>query len=304
MIRYKGYISILLTFVMLTMNGIATTNNENNDIQLTDNDIQLIDNDIQSILTNIDIHMSTNVDIQKIKDIVKKVDYDKFIDIKPEDLPLTTEDNLNGIARVDYVYYGKFKEEKQAVKRRTNSVSSISSRCFKTFGKWSGTPIYYIINPSNSQGISQDLITSTILASSKTWDDVVSRNLFDSSTDSNAQVGVYDQRNVIGFGPYNDPGVIAVTSVWYNMYTRQIYEFDIRFNTGFVWGDATTNSDPYLMDIQDIATHEIGHGTGLGDLYQSYCSQATMYGYSSYREMQKRTLESGDINGIRKLYGS
>lgn len=283
----KVCISILLIFIILTMNGIATT-----------------DDNVQSIFTNIDTyHVSTNVDMKKIKDIVKNVDYNKLINTKSEDFPVITEDWMSGIARVDYVYYGKFDAK---IVKRTNDISSISSYCYKTFGKWSSTPIYYVINPSNSQGISQDLITSSIFASAETWDNVVSRNLFSDTytIDSNANTGVYDGRNIIDFGSYNSPGVIAVTSVWYNIYTKQIYEFDIRFNTAFTWRDVTTNSDSYIMDIRNIATHEIAHGAGLRDLYQSYCSQATMYGYSGYRDIQKRTLESGDINGIRKIYGN
>jgi len=57
------------------------------------------------------------------------------------------------------------------------------------------------------------------------------------------------------------------------------------------------------MDLQNIATHELGHGVGLGDLYITACSEETMYGYSNYGETKKRTLNAGDIMGIQKLYG-
>ena len=58
------------------------------------------------------------------------------------------------------------------------------------------------------------------------------------------------------------------------------------------------------MDVQDIATHEIGHTLVLNDLYQSQNYYQTMYGYSDYGETYKRTLESGDIAGLQVLYGS
>ncbi len=57
------------------------------------------------------------------------------------------------------------------------------------------------------------------------------------------------------------------------------------------------------MDFENIATHELGHSVGMGDLYTAECNQQTMYGYASNGETNKRTLESGDINGIRALYG-
>lgn len=74
------------------------------------------------------------------------------------------------------------------------------------------------------------------------------------------------------------------------------------FDTDFTWGDATI--DPAVMDLQNIATHEIGHGAGLDDVYDLACSEVTMYGYSDYGETKKRTLEEPDITGIQELYGA
>ena len=56
------------------------------------------------------------------------------------------------------------------------------------------------------------------------------------------------------------------------------------------------------MDLQNIATHEFGHGAGLDDLYEDSCSEETMYGYAENGETKKRTLGSGDIAGIVELY--
>lgn len=83
--------------------------------------------------------------------------------------------------------------------------------------------------------------------------------------------------------------------------TREIVEFDVLFDTNYDWGDATV--DPTVMDLQNIATHEIGHGVGLDDIYESACSEVTMYGYSTSGETKKRTLEAPDITGVQKLYG-
>ncbi len=57
------------------------------------------------------------------------------------------------------------------------------------------------------------------------------------------------------------------------------------------------------MDLGGIATHEIGHGIGLADLYTTLCREVTMYGYSTEGEFKKRTLEAGDLRGLWKIYG-
>tara|TARA_Y100000310_G_C20612418_1_gene778733 strand:- start:832 stop:1008 length:177 start_codon:yes stop_codon:yes gene_type:complete len=56
------------------------------------------------------------------------------------------------------------------------------------------------------------------------------------------------------------------------------------------------------MDLQNIAVHELGHSVGLGDIYTDACSTVTMYGYSVYGDVEKRTLEQPDVDGLQKMY--
>lgn len=79
------------------------------------------------------------------------------------------------------------------------------------------------------------------------------------------------------------------------------------FDDEYTWGDAGPTSetelgDTSIMDLQNIATHEFGHAAGLDDLYESSCSEETMYGYAEAGETKKRTLNDGDIAGITELY--
>jgi len=83
--------------------------------------------------------------------------------------------------------------------------------------------------------------------------------------------------------------------------TKTILEFDIVFDTDYVWGDAETAD---VMDLQNLATHEVGHGPGLGDVYQSAAYQETMYGYSYVGKTRKRDLYIDDKTGIPKFYGA
>ena len=210
----------------------------------------------------------------------------------PENSPVINE-NWD-LERVDFIHYAK-----------PNGVGSAKSpSCYKLMGvKWNPLPVSYVINPSNPQGLSEGFVTSTISASAETWDSTTSSELFNNAYAVNysEQYGVQNFQNALVFGDYPDSGVIGVTSVWYTRVGKRIVEFDMLLNTDFVWGDATLNSS--VMDLQNIITHELGHGIGLGDIYSASCLSVTMYGYSTEGETSKRTLETADIAGLQKMYG-
>lgn len=181
--------------------------------------------------------------------------------------------------------------------------------CYKflTLGKnpikWQELPVNYVINPTNPKGLDESFIANTVSTSAETWDVATTKELMNDTytIDYTATYGVQNYENAIAFGNYPTAGVIAVTTVWYNPVTKAIVEFDVMFDTDWSWGDATV--DATKMDLQNIATHELGHGVGLADVYEDACSAVTMYGYSDYGETQKRTLETPDITGLQKLYG-
>ncbi len=90
---------------------------------------------------------------------------------------------------------------------------------------------------------------------------------------------------------------IAVNTTWYNSYTGEAYESDILFNgEDYLWSD---NGASGRYDVQNIATHEIGHSVGLSDLYGGGDTEKTMYGYSNTGETKKSSLSSDDEIGAR-----
>jgi len=199
------------------------------------------------------------------------------------------------LVRVDFIHYAKPPTAGGGPKTNT---------CYKLMGvKWKTTPVNYIINPGNPQNLTQEFTTSAISTSAETWDASTASELFNNAYTINyaAQYGIQNYENAIAFGDYPDNNVIAVTTVWYTRIGKRIVEFDMLFNTRFNYGDATVDSSK--MDLQEIATHELGHSVGLADIYSTTCSAVTMYGYSNYGELQKRTLEQPDITGLQLMYG-
>lgn len=181
--------------------------------------------------------------------------------------------------------------------------------------KWRTLPVVFEINPENSLCDSNTIISS-VLNGANEWDDGtysltddwkgVKKNLFvdtvvQSSKTFDASWDQSDGVNTILWGNLDDEeysGVIAVTNIWYNPILRIIVEFDIVFNTDFSW---STSGESDKMDVQNIATHELGHAVGLGDLY-GIGFEETMYGYATYGETKKQDLYYGDQTGIKKLY--
>lgn len=175
--------------------------------------------------------------------------------------------------------------------------------------KWGETSVDYVINPG---GLSEVFVTGAISAGAEEWDVNTGAELFNDSyaisTGPETTYKVQNYVNAISFDDYySNPDIIGAANVWYNPATKEIVEFDIVFETNYAWGDclgneATCYSDG-MMDLQNIAIHELGHGAGLADIYEIECSEVTMYGYSAYGETQKRTLETPDVTGIQALYG-
>lgn len=185
------------------------------------------------------------------------------------------------------------------------------SKCYAFISKgarWKEEGVGFTINPVNGDGLQSSFVKSAFDSGAGAWDtQVPGFDIFGASTlDSTASFSFdsYDGENVVLFDAYSDPDVIAVTNVWGYFggppQTREIVEWDMLLNDDFTWGDATESGA--VMDLENIATHELGHSAGMGDLYETTCIDETMYGYSTEGETTKRTLNAGDIAGIKELY--
>jgi len=195
-------------------------------------------------------------------------------------------------------------------KKPTDKPGGKPVKCYDFIGaKWKTLPVNLVVNPTNPDELSEEFITGAVDAGAEEWDshsaaDIYGSYSIDTSATYDDTVSELDGRNEVVFGPDEGAGTIAVTIIWGYFSgppkNREIIEFDIKFNTYYPWGDASLNEN--LMDFQGIFTHELGHGFGLADVYDSGCLDATMYGYGDYGDTHARDLDTPDQTGIQELY--
>ena len=122
--------------------------------------------------------------------------------------------------------------------------------------KWSHANVPYSINTAGGPSESSNAITAAM----QTWTNVPNKNftfVYNGSTNSTAG---QDGKNIVCFGAITDAGVLAVNTFWFYSATGIIIESDIKFNTNYAWG---TDESPDKYDVQNVATHELGHSLSL-----------------------------------------
>lgn len=184
-----------------------------------------------------------------------------------------------------------------------------ASTMFKLMGaKWTAFPVGYHLNTLNSWGLTDAELRPEFTQAFLEWDKHSGPVWFSSLGSKSPILG--DRENDVSFAALSDENTIAVTSVWFNRATKAIVEADIQMNDALPWdtyayGSGADVPGATAFDVRNIATHEIGHVCGLGDLYRGTgVSVLTMYGYGREGEVRKDTLELGDIAGLQKLYSA
>lgn len=194
-----------------------------------------------------------------------------------------------------------------------------SSTCYTYLAraaKWK-TVEPWLTNTTNTRGLNGATVFNLLSGGVSKWEDAT-----DGTVGNGAGIDVLgpgantwttlvadttspDNQNEVYFADISDPGVIAVTIIWGIFggppLARELVEWDqVYDDVTFDWSAEATGLSG-KMDFDNIATHELGHSVGMGDLYNS-CVDETMYGYSNFAETKKRDLNNGDITGINGLY--
>ncbi len=181
--------------------------------------------------------------------------------------------------------------------------------------KWK-TVENWLVNTDNTRGLDSSFVLDNLSNNMTKWEDAsdgitgnsLGVNILGSGSETAdtlvADTTAPDGTNEVYFGDIAESGVIAVNTIW-GIFSgptkfREIVEWDLVFDqVDFDW---SATGESTKMDFENIATHELGHSTGMNDLYNSSCNLETMFGYASDGETIKRDLHTGDINGINLLY--
>jgi len=173
---------------------------------------------------------------------------------------------------------------------------------------WAGEQIPYMLNHRGSADVEDVSDLEAVRAAFRTWQavDRTSIRFADSGPTANREAGYdrenpEDNENLIAWVEDRwifDPDALAITLSVYKTETGEIIDSDIAFNgVQFRW---TTTGEQGRHDVQNSATHEIGHMLGLG--HSDAVVEATMAPASSVGETSKRELHTDDIEGLRSLY--
>ena len=107
--------------------------------------------------------------------------------------------------------------------------------------------------------------------------------------------------NEITLAAISGANILAQTRVEYMPSTNTMRRFTLTFNTAYQW---SPTGEAGKFDVQGITAHELGHALGLSHPSDASCSAQTMWASAAAGETSKRTLESGDKEGLVAIYGS
>lgn len=171
---------------------------------------------------------------------------------------------------------------------------------FLTSGvKWKTFPVTFAIDATNSH-MDINQAKNAIRQVFAVYDARISpgiTNFRESSTYSSAQIKVSWR---FMDGQY---GRLGFTSYSYRLDTKAMISASVTFDSGdryFVSSIDRCSGFGSIFDLQNIATHEVGHAMNLGHVSDRLQS---MYPTSYAGETLKRSLGNGDKLGIKILYG-
>lgn len=164
--------------------------------------------------------------------------------------------------------------------------------------------VYYTTTTS----LSADGVTSFGNANNA-WNNVsgTTKHIYRSGSNSATDFNPNGANEVFKANAGNNAGIMT-TQVWTDISTGKDVEFDMRINTYYPWSNSGAAG---YYDVQNAATHEIGHALWSDDVTDKYCAEPqyidqwqelTMYAWSSTGETKKRTLHQDDIDGFLASY--
>ncbi len=180
--------------------------------------------------------------------------------------------------------------------------------------RWSPRTITFRVNNNGAgDGLTFNQTRNAVTQAYGTWRDVSCTGIrFSRQAGTNATRNATDGQNVTywaeaGATEYTDGtlgfGTLAVTILTIRA-DQTLTDVDIAFNgRDFVWALTDSPGPPRTVDVQDTATHEIGHMIGFHHSEVTGTPVPTMNAFNQPNNAG-RTLEADDINAACYIYPS
>ncbi|HBQ27918.1 MAG TPA: hypothetical protein DD719_00550 [Desulfotomaculum sp.] len=166
--------------------------------------------------------------------------------------------------------------------------------------KWPGNKLIYKVNPNTADCLNEEI---AVQEAAHAWNNAGANFNFEyGGTTGKTSVGM-DGENSVMWANEGKTDWLAINWIYSNSSNPKIVlENDLEFSDCYDWS-TTAFCPSNQLDVQNTATHELGHCLSLLDLYGTADSEKTMYGIGSPGETKARTLETEDIDGIVYIYG-
>ncbi|MGE0708014.1 MAG: matrixin family metalloprotease [Planctomycetota bacterium] len=172
---------------------------------------------------------------------------------------------------------------------------------------WQNSTVTFAINATGHPTITDDSEVAAVRLGFEAWKKIPSSRvdfIEDTSAASRARTDwrsddlhtvLWDMDNESGFFGAGS-GLVAITPVDFNPTTGQIIDADILFNGSKAF---STSGEGGKFDVQNIATHEVGHFIGLD---HSAVVGATMNPFANTADTRLRSLEPDDVAAAASIY--
>ena len=182
--------------------------------------------------------------------------------------------------------------------------------------RWTAPRVRWFATNRGAEGVSATAFQSAVARAFAEWEEVPTASIaFEFGGFTNADPFEDDDLSVLGFR--SEPGmerVLGATTFIVDTITGEIVESDVFFNDTFPWSTSATG-DANRVDLQSVATHEIGHFIGLGHSAlgetevlspgrrRVLATAAVMFPIAFGRgNIADRELQPDDIAGVSDLY--